>query len=597
VNDRSQSVQIEAFEQVLAAPGIALLRLLAARSRRRNPASRPNLVITDDQSTHRFAPLPAPDDPRGVLRAAYSVPVDLLDHEVTFALEFQNGALALPQPTAGSMRPTTRAGKQDPGQSGTAEAEQDDDRRTNIHEKLVQQSEALADSERAATTRDRSQRRALGKLRTELEQHEEEEQRAWTRMRDLEQQLERQATDIVARIDASDAELAQAREALSAADQRAGSAAEQAASAQVRAETAERRIPELEAAANEHAQRNAELEQRHRQMEQELASAESERARIGERLEHVSDALRVMTFERDELTRQVSAHDSVAVKARERAHEAEKAQAAASAALVELEAWSEELGRRLTELTSELAATKQAFEEAESERRRLDGALAESDARTELAEGRSASLSAQLAELTAQLSEREAELADAARAADESTAELQARVSSLEEAAAQAENERAEQDRRQAADAAELEALRVAQPQAQATLATLRSELEEARLHADRSGDLEREVEASRGDADRLQAAVVRLESEIRSTGHGQPDSLRNGSDRELAAVSSALEGARQEMNALRQELEAAQASERRANLELVMLTAETQARLQAQTELKQAARESGLIQ
>src|ERR1019366_3431703 len=134
-----------------------------------------------------------------------------------------------------------------------AEAEQDDDRRTNIHEKLVQQSEALADSERAATTRDRSQRRALGKLRTELEQHEEEEQRAWTRMRDLEQQLERQATDIVARIDAS----------------------------------------------------NAELEQRHQQMEQELASAESERARIGERLEHVSDALRVMTFERDELTRQV----------------------------------------------------------------------------------------------------------------------------------------------------------------------------------------------------------------------------------------------------------------------------------------------------
>jgi hypothetical protein len=62
-----------------------------------------------------------------------------------------------------------------------------------------------------------------------------------------------------------------------------------------------------------------------------------------------------------------------------------------------------------------------------------------------------------------------------------------------------------------------------------------------------------------------------------------------------LAAISSALDGAREEMNALRQELEAAQASERKANLELVMLTAETQARLQAQGELRQAARESGL--
>jgi chromosome segregation ATPase len=368
----------------------------------------------------------------------------------------------------------------------------------------------------------------------------------------------------------------------------------------------------------------------------------SARAGIGEELEQLRDALRVMTFERDELTRQVSAHDSVAVKARERANQSEKAHGEARASLRELETWSEELERRLAEMTTELAATKQAFEEAEGERRRLDGALAESEAGTELAEGRNASLGAQVAQLSAQLSEREGELSEAARAADESTAradanrmqgeidaaqaelerlgaeldvamgrasdaergaqehgdranELQARVSSLEEARAQDERAAQERSSERAHETAELDALRFADAQAQATVATLRAELEEAKRHAARSDDLEREVEASRVEADRLHAAVLRLESESRTAGQAQSDSLRNGTDRELAAISSALDGAREEMNALRQELEAAQASERKANLELVMLTAETQARLQAQGELRQAARESGL--
>ena len=643
MSDRSQPVQIEAFEHVLAAPGIALLRVLAARSRRRSSGSRPNLVIKEEQNTHRFAPLPAPGDPRGVLRIAYSVPVELLEQEVTFTLEFQHGdPITLSQPTLGSMRLPARSGKPDLRQSGRPAAEPDadpdEDRRTEIHEKLVQQSQALAESERAATARDQSNLRAEAKLRAELEQQQEEEQRAWARVRELEQQ----AADTAARINASDAELAEAREALSAADQRAGSAADQAASAQTRAETAERRIPELEAAARDHAQRNAELEQSHEQKEQELSSAVSARAGIGEELEQLRDALRVMTFERDELTRQVSAHDSVAVKARERANQSEKAHGEARASLRELETWSEELERRLAEMTTELAATKQAFEEAEGERRRLDGALAESEAGTELAEGRNASLGAQVAQLSAQLSEREGELSEAARAADESTAradanrmqgeidaaqaelerlgaeldvamgrasdaergaqehgdranELQARVSSLEEARAQDERAAQERSSERAHETAELDALRFADAQAQATVATLRAELEEAKRHAARSDDLEREVEASRVEADRLHAAVLRLESESRTAGQAQSDSLRNGTDRELAAISSALDGAREEMNALRQELEAAQASERKANLELVMLTAETQARLQAQGELRQAARESGL--
>jgi chromosome segregation ATPase len=430
VTDRSQSVEIQAFEHVLAAPGIALLRVLAATPRRRSSASRPSLVIKDEQSTQRFAPLPAPDDPRGVLRVAYSVPVELLERAVTFGLEFQSGGpVMLSQPTAGSMPLPARPAQQDPAQSGTAavptDPDLDEDRRIAIHEKLVQQSMALAESERAATARGRSRRRAQAKLQAELEQHKEEEQRAWARVRELEQQLEQQAAEIV----------------------------------------------------------------------------------------------------------------------------------------------------------------------------------------TELAEGRNATLSAHQTQLTTQLSERESELADAVRAADESTARAEADVMQDQRDATRAELERLSADldaaTARAADAersaqehgeraSELEArvssLEEAAVRARATLDALRGELEDARRHAARSDDLEREVEASRGEADRLQAAVVSLESEIRSAGQDQLDSLHNGSDSELAAVSSALDGAREEMNALRRELEVALASERRANLELVMLTAETQARLQAQTELKQAA-------
>jgi hypothetical protein len=391
--------------------------------------------------------------------------VELLERAVTFGLEFQSGGpVVLSQPTAGSMRLPARPVRQDPGRSGDAAAETDpdldEDRRIAIYEKLVQQSQALAESERAATARERSRLRDHAKLQAELEQHQEEERRAWTRVRQLEQQLDRQAAEIVT-------ELAEGRNAT------------------------------------------------------------------------------------------LSAHQT-------------------------------ELTTQLSERESELADAVRAADESTA-RTEADVIQDEHDAAR-----------AELERLGADLDAATARASDAQRSTQEHaerTTELQARVSSLEEAAGRATDGRAEQDRRQAADAAELNALRAAQEKARATLAGLRGELEDARRQAARSDDLEREGEASRGEADRLQAAVVNLESVIRSAGQGPLDSLRNGSDGELAAVSSALDGAREEMNALRRELEVALASERKAILELVMLTAEAHARLQAQTELKQAARDSGLTQ
>ena len=75
------------------------------------------LRVDNDQDSRRFAPLAAPGDPRGVLRAAYSVPLTLLRPETRFWLEHGDGSLTeLPAPTpdagrAGSQPAAATAGR------------------------------------------------------------------------------------------------------------------------------------------------------------------------------------------------------------------------------------------------------------------------------------------------------------------------------------------------------------------------------------------------------------------------------------------------------------------------------------------------------
>jgi hypothetical protein len=88
-----------------------------------------------------------------------------------------------------------------------------------------------------------------------------------------------------------------------------------------------------------------------------------------------------MTFERDELSRQANAFDSVAVKARERASHAELSNEQLNATLQELQTWRGELERRLTRTTSELGVAKTAREADERELKRLRAALDEASAR------------------------------------------------------------------------------------------------------------------------------------------------------------------------------------------------------------------------
>jgi chromosome segregation ATPase len=168
----------------------------------------------------------------------------------------------------------------------------------------------------------------------------------------------------------------------------------EATAAQTLAATLELRVAELEDTVREHVEDRAELEreltdaaQARSQLEHELSTANAARTKLEHELERTREDLKVMTYERDELTRQVGAHDGVAVKARERAKQAEDARADVAAALRELETWPAELERRLADATTELGVVNEARRDAEQEVKDLAGALIEAKAKVEGLQG------------------------------------------------------------------------------------------------------------------------------------------------------------------------------------------------------------------
>ena len=99
------AIELIEFERVDAAPGTALLRVAARRTSETSPDERPTLVVDDGQRVHRLAPVPAPADPVGLLRAAFSAPAALLGSHAFYSLEFSNRAVvALPAPARRKAR-------------------------------------------------------------------------------------------------------------------------------------------------------------------------------------------------------------------------------------------------------------------------------------------------------------------------------------------------------------------------------------------------------------------------------------------------------------------------------------------------------------
>ena len=110
MTDASSSIELEEFEQIEAAPGRALLRVALRSFGGSEVAGSPTLVIDAGGRAHRLAPLPAPADPVGLLRAAFSAPVRLLEPGARFSLELSDGSvLDLPTPSVRSRRAARRA--------------------------------------------------------------------------------------------------------------------------------------------------------------------------------------------------------------------------------------------------------------------------------------------------------------------------------------------------------------------------------------------------------------------------------------------------------------------------------------------------------
>src|SRR5271165_6082868 len=87
------------FEQVEAAPGTVLLRV-AARAAASVGSGTLTLVTTDGGGEHRHEQLPALPGPPGLIRAAFSAPLETVGLDATFALTLPDGTVvSLPSPT------------------------------------------------------------------------------------------------------------------------------------------------------------------------------------------------------------------------------------------------------------------------------------------------------------------------------------------------------------------------------------------------------------------------------------------------------------------------------------------------------------------
>lgn len=380
MSDAWNSIKIREFEHVLAAPSVALLRISGKPPRRHSGVGpRPVLLADDGQTVRRFAAIPFPPDDRRLLRTAYSVSSDLVTSTTVFSLEMTDGsviALPAPRPGAARLAPESAAESHAESSGPTERPLGNDERRSGLVTKLTELSSRLAESEQARGDLEA----AAGEARVEADSANQQLASVRSRIADLEGRL-------------------------TEADERAVDGALERAAAQERADELQRVCQQLEQSNEEQREHLGRLEHdmaeavaARDELEHSVAPLRAAREQAEHELAESQDAVRAMTTERDELSRQASAFDAVAGKARERASQAESEAERATAAAQELETWSGELERRLTETTDELSAAKTARVRDEAELRRLGGEFAEAEAKVELLQAQVKTLNDQLAE-------------------------------------------------------------------------------------------------------------------------------------------------------------------------------------------------------
>jgi DNA repair exonuclease SbcCD ATPase subunit len=564
VTDAWRTIKIRQFEHVIAGPTTSLLRVSGKPPRRHDRSQRPTLLADDGSNVHRFAAIPAPPDPRGVLRAAYSVPTDVMTPDSVFSLELSDGyVIALPAPTPGPGRPTSGASNQqqpppaaaprDPGRGGKAPGHSAHERRAATIDQLAELSAALAQAEQAGGDNDAARIAA----EAELDQSRMELAALERRIAELE------------------AEAGEATQRLSAARAQTAATAEEATSARELSGSLERRNVELDASVRGLQEKLPSLERdlatavaAQSELQGEIAALRTARARSEQELEQAHDAVRMMTFERDELSRQVAAFDDLAVKARERATQAEAASERSAEALDELQTWRGELERRLTATTTELGVAKTARQEDELELKRLRGELSESEAKFDLARAEIENLNAKLA----------------AGGAPEAPPPVADQSVELERMATELAALRAAQagpTAREQADGDLLERLQMLESERD-EIAKRAEQLAALLAPVQQLGEIAQGLSQARSEAESLQAAIA---VELRPSPVADGTAERGSDD-----ATGPLAGARAEIHALRGQLEEARSAAAEAQVELIGQAAEAQARQQAERELADAA-------
>jgi hypothetical protein len=402
VTEGWKSIRLNEFEHVVTGPSQSLLRVSGRAGKRSWAGPRPVLVIGTAPPAHRFAPLLAPEDRSRVLHAAYAVPTALVQSGAPCWLEFEDGfRIELPVPEEGTARmrdgriadvppeteapppPETEAsppfeteapsptetwseteaqaetGPAPEGSVALTEPTQADDELTGLRQRVAELERARDDDQRVATA-------SAVQIQTRLEAAE---QRAETAEHELQsahsqaQAAQQQAETAERALESAQARTQMVEEQLQTIEARAQSAEaqEQAALARVtdleeKDQTRKARIETLE-------HDLADAAPAREALEREVSKLQAGQSRLQQELGQARDHLRIMTFERDELSRQAAAFDAVAVKARDRAGQAEAANEKSTETLRELQTWRGELERRLAETTSELGAARAALAE------------------------------------------------------------------------------------------------------------------------------------------------------------------------------------------------------------------------------------------
>ncbi len=372
MSDAWQSAKIKHFEHVVVGPSIALLRVTGKAPRRTSGGDvRPTLLADDGHVVQRFAPLPSPPDDR-VLRAAYSVPAEVIKADTVFSLEFDDGSvISLPAPTPGAARITSDDDGDPAADSGvTADSPAADDAGPEPDDSstLPRVAEGGHDDPRSV--------------------------RRQTPPPPGQRPRERRS-EMAAKLTELSAALAESRHAggeLQIARERADA---KAAEARADADALHQRIADLEAM-------NAEAQHRVLRVTAEAdmavesrvaeARAQAEQAAAGPRVElearlaDLADTARVYETQTESLTREVETLRQARAESDHALQDALESIRTLTSERDELDTWRGELERRLADTTTELAAARAQFGENEGENENeLRERLADAEARAELA--------------------------------------------------------------------------------------------------------------------------------------------------------------------------------------------------------------------